>query len=108
MQVLVLPQEILSLTKVTVVMPFVPISVIEEILTLDPLSTYPDTGNGGVHWKRTTEIASDIFERCPGREWILNVTKVGPTWKCQYIVRIASGLKLTFAQIDGMQSTLSN
>ena len=53
-------------------------------VTLDPLSEYPNPGGvGGTEWYRTTEIASDIFERCPGREWIQNVTKYAHTWKCE-------------------------
>ena len=56
----------------------------EEVVVLDPLSLYPNPGDvGGTEWKRATEIASDIFERCPGREWIRNVTKYANTWKCK-------------------------
>jgi hypothetical protein len=52
--------------------------------SLDPLSTYPNPGDvGGTEWYRTTQIASDLFERCPGREWIRNVTKYANTWKCE-------------------------
>lgn len=67
------------------ILPNVPVAVIEEILALDPLYEYPDTDSGGgTEWKRTTEIASDLFERCPGREWIRNVTKFAPTWKYRW------------------------
>lgn len=69
--------------KLTAVLPFIPLPVLEEIAALDPLSLYPNTaGVGGTEWKRTTEIASDILERCPGREWIRNVTKYSNAWKC--------------------------
>lgn len=67
-----------------VVLPFIPLSVFEEIALLDPLSEFPDQGVGGTEWKRTTEIASDIFERCPGREWIRNVTQYSHTWKYRF------------------------
>jgi len=51
---------------------------------LDPLSAFPDPDlTGGTEWKRLTEIASDLFERCPGREWIRNVTQFSHTWKCK-------------------------
>jgi hypothetical protein len=76
--------EIFWLNNVTVVLPFIPLSVFEEIAVLDPLSAFPDPDTtGGVEWKRTTEIASDLFERCPGREWIRNVTQYSHTWKCK-------------------------
>jgi hypothetical protein len=69
--------------RLTVVLPFIPLPVFEETVALDPLSLYPNTaGVGGTEWKRATEIASDIFERCPGHEWIRNVTKYTNTWKC--------------------------
>jgi hypothetical protein len=56
------------------------------MLVLDPLSAYPDLvpGVGGIDWYRTTQIASDIFEHCPGRAWILNVTQHAPAWKCEF------------------------
>jgi hypothetical protein len=67
-----------------VVLPFVPLSVIEELLVLDPLSEYPNPYNvGGTEWKRATEIASDLFERCPGRAFIRNMTEYAPTWRCK-------------------------
>lgn len=73
-----------QLNYVIVVIPFIPLAVFEEVVALDPLSLYPNPGDvGGTEWKRTTEIASDIFERCPGREWIRNVTQYANTWKCK-------------------------
>lgn len=69
------------------ILPQVPIPVVAEVMALDPLFEYPSTGAeiaGGIEWKRTTEIASDLFERCPGREWIGNVTKFAPTWKYRW------------------------
>ncbi|KAF8858473.1 alpha/beta-hydrolase [Acephala macrosclerotiorum] len=65
---------ILGLHQAT--LPFIDLAVFEKIVALDPLSVYPNTEDvGGTEWKRVTEIASDIFERCPGREWVRNVTK---------------------------------
>ena len=65
-------------------LPFIPLNVFEEVAALDPLSEYPNPGNvGGTERKRVTEISSDIFERCPGREWIRNVTKYANMWKCE-------------------------
>jgi len=68
-----------------VVLPFIPLTTFEEMSSFDPLSTYPNPGDvGGTEWYRTTQIASDIFERCPGREWIRNVTKYANTWKYRW------------------------
>ena len=91
------------------VLSFVPVSTIEEVLALDPLSAYPDLyGNvGGTEWRRTTEIASDIYERCPGRAWIRNVTEHASTWKCELIPRRwsrAATLTRFLKQIDGTPS----
>jgi len=75
--------DLVELTQLTV--PFIPVAVFEEIAALDPLSEYPNAGGlGGTEWKRITEITSDIFERCPGREWIRNVTKYTNTWKYRW------------------------
>jgi hypothetical protein len=75
----------LVLTEVVDVLPFVPLPVIEELLVLDPLSEYPNIYNvGGTEWKRATEIASDIFKRCPGRAFIRNMTEYAPTWRCVF------------------------
>lgn len=70
-----------------VVLPFVSISTAVEILTLDPLSSSPNPGNvGGTEWKRATDIASDIFERCPGIAFARNMTAHAPGWKCNYSI----------------------
>jgi hypothetical protein len=77
----------LVLTEVVDVLPFVPLPVIEELLVLDPLSEYPNIyGVGGTEWKRATEIASDIFKRCPGRAFIRNMTEYAPTWRCGFSI----------------------
>jgi hypothetical protein len=74
------------LTNAADVLPFVPISVIEELLVLEPLSEYPNIYSvGGTEWKRATEIASDLFERCPGRAFIRNMTEYAPTWRCEFL-----------------------
>jgi hypothetical protein len=73
---------------------------------LDPLSLYPDFDDdvGGTEWFRTTVIASDLFERCPGRAWVRNVTEYAPTWKCKPIqaLNTCPCALLTKKQIDGM------
>jgi hypothetical protein len=73
---------------------------------LDPLSLYPDFDDdvGGTEWFRTTVIASDLFERCPGRAWVRNVTEYAPTWKCKAIHALNTRLcaLLIKEQIDGM------
>jgi hypothetical protein len=52
---------------------------------LEPLSDFPNTaGVGGTQWKRATAIGSDLFEKCPGRAFIRNVTEYAPGWRCQY------------------------
>jgi hypothetical protein len=85
------------------ILPFIPLTVFKEITALDPFSTYPNPGGvGGTEWKRSTEIASDIFERCPGREWIRNVTKYANTWKCKSLISCCPRLKLIYEKIDGM------
>lgn len=75
------------LTIAVDVLPYVPLPVIEELLVLDPLSEYPNIyGVGGTEWKRATEIASDLFERCPGRAFIRNMTQYAPTWRCELFI----------------------
>jgi carboxylesterase type B len=67
------------------VLPFVPLPVIEELLALDPLSLYPNRYSvGGTEWKRATEIASDIFERCPGREFVRNMSLFEHAWRYRW------------------------
>jgi hypothetical protein len=67
------------------VLPFVPLDVIKTLLVLEPLSLYPNRYPvGGAEWKRATEIASDLFERCPGREFARNMTEFKPVWKCEF------------------------
>lgn len=81
---LYLLNEMSQLKNNAAVLPFIPLSVFEEIAVLDPLDAFPDPDTtGGTEWKRLTEIASDLFERCPGREWIRNVTQFSHTWKCK-------------------------
>lgn len=68
-----------------VVLPFVPQPVMAELLQLDPLSDYPNPYPvGGTEWKRAAEIASDLFERCPGRAFVRNMTQSKPTWRYRW------------------------
>lgn len=87
-------------------LPYVPLTTLEEMVALDPLSLYPDFDDdvGGTEWFRTTVIASDLFKRCPGRAWIRNVTEYAPTWKCEPIQTLSTCpcALLIKKQIDGM------
>lgn len=68
-----------------VVLPFVSKETAAEILALDPLSESPNPGGvGGIEWKRATDIASDMFERCPGIAFARNMTAHAPGWKCKW------------------------
>ena len=73
------------------VIPFVPQSVIAELVQLDPLSAYPNIYSvGGTQWKRTTEIVSDLSGRCPGRAFVRNMTQSQPTWKYRWNAALPS------------------
>lgn len=68
----------------TDVLSFVPLPVIEELLAFDTLSEFPNPYNvGGIDWKRATEIGSDLFERCPGRAFVRNMTQYAPSYMCK-------------------------
>ena len=87
-------------------LPYVPLTTLEEMVALDPLSLYPDFDNdvGGAEWFRATAINSDLFRKCPGRAWICNVTEYAPIWKCEPIQTLStcSCALLIKKQIDGM------
>jgi len=72
------------------------------MVALDPLSLYPDFDDdvGGSEWFRTTVIASDLFERCPGRAWVRNVTEYAPTWKCKTIHALNTPMCSANEEID--------
>jgi carboxylesterase type B len=78
-----------------VVLPFVPIPTILKLLALDPLATYPNPYHvGGTEWKRATEIASDLFERCPGRAFARNMSLSKPVWKYRWNAALPAQIAL--------------
>jgi carboxylesterase type B len=85
-----------------VVLPFVPLPTIIQLLALDTLADYPNPNSGpagarledaGMEWKRTTAIASDLFERCPGRAFARNMSLFKPIWKYRWNTALPSQLE---------------
>jgi carboxylesterase type B len=85
------------------VLSFVPLPTIIQLLSLDTLAEYPNPGpsivggrlsGAGQEWKRTTEIASDLFERCSGRAFARNMSLFRPAWKYRWNAALQTQVKL--------------
>lgn len=85
------------------VLSFVPLPTLLQLISLDALAAYPNPGPGvvgarladaGQEWKRATEIASDLFERCPGRAFARNVSLFRPVWKYRWNAALPAQVKL--------------
>lgn len=82
-------------------LPFVPDPVLAGVLQLDPLSAYPNPYPvGGIQWKRATEIASDVLERCPGRAFVRNMTQFESAWKYRWNAALPA--QIAFAPEQGI------
>jgi carboxylesterase type B len=86
-----------------VVLSFVPLPTILQLISLDTLAEYPNPGpsivggrleNAGQDWKRTTAIASDLFERCPGWAFARNMSLFRPVWKYRWNAALPKQVKL--------------
>jgi carboxylesterase type B len=78
------------------VLPFVSLPIISTLLSLDPLSTYPNPFTGGrlslagKNWKRATVVASDLFEKCSGRAFAANMSLYQGVWKYRWNAALPS------------------
>ena len=71
-----------------VVVPYVPQPTLETIISLLPLSKYPNNGppGSGIEWSRTVALANAVAMKCGTHDmagWMAPYTNV---WKCAYSV----------------------